>query len=96
MLESTANPKIFHGLKKTVQLLSKIGIELQGIGSDVKLAAHMTDPLGRRYELDYLMGRKLNMSRKHIGSNIISPVESQLSMFEEAEKVGYIQHCENA
>ena len=96
MLESTANPKIFHGLKKAVQLLSKIGIELQGIGSDVMLAAHMTDPLGRRYELDYLMGRKLNMSRKHVGSTIKSPVESQLSMFEEAEKDGYIQHCENA
>ena len=96
ILESGAYPKIFHGLKKAVQLFTKLGIELHGIGSDVMLAAHMTEPLGRRYDLDYLLGRKLNLRRKPIESAETSPPENQLSMFEEADKEEYILHCENA
>ena len=60
------------------------------------LAAHITDPLGRRYDLDYLLGRKLNLRRKPIKSAEKSPPENQLSMFEEADKEEYILHCENA
>ena len=96
ILESGAYPKIFHGLKKAVQLFTKLGIELHGIGSDVMLAAHMTEPLGRRYDLDYLLGRILNLRRKPIESAEMSLPENQLSMFEEADKEEYILHCENA
>ena len=64
MLESATNPKIFHGLKKAAQLFANIGIELKGIESDVMLAAHLADPLARRYDLEYLLGRKLNLRRK--------------------------------
>ena len=96
ILESEAFPKIFHGLKKAVQLFTNLGIELKGIGSDVMLAAHITDPLGRRYDLDYLLGRKLNLRRKPIKSAEKSSPENQLSMFEEADKEEYILHCENS
>ena len=96
ILESGAYPKIFHGLKKAVQIFTKLGIELHGIGSDVMLAAHMTEPLGRRYDLDYLLGRILNLRRKPIESAEMSLPENQLSMFEEADKEEYILHCENA
>ena len=97
MLESTANPKIFHGLKKAVQLFENLAIELNEIGSDVMLAAHLTDPLARRYDLDYLLGRKLNLRRKDVESEENSPKESQLSMFDEAENDDeYLLHCENA
>ena len=97
LLESTANPKIFHGLKKAVQLFSNLGVELKEIGSDVMLAAHLADPLARRYDLDYLLGRKLNLRRKTIDSDENATKESQLSMFDEANnKDEYILHCENA
>jgi len=97
LLESTANPKIFHGLKKAVQLFSNLGVELKEIGSDVMLAAHLADPLARRYDLDYLLGRKLNLRRKTIDSDENATIESQLSMFDEANnKDEYILHCENA
>ena len=68
MLESTTNPKIFHGLKKAVQLFANIGIALKEIDSDVMLAAHLADPLARRYDLEYLLGRKLNLRRKTLVS----------------------------
>ena len=99
MLESTTNPKIFHGLKKAVQLFANFGIELKGIYSDVMLAAHMTDPLARRYDLDYLLGSKLNLRRNPIDSAETVQKESQLSMFDEAEiedQNSYVQYCENA
>ncbi len=97
LLESTANPKIFHGLKKAVQLFSNLGVELKEIGSDVMLAAHLADPLARRYDLDYLLGRKLNLRRKTIDSDENATKESQLSMFDEANnKDEYILNCENA
>ncbi|MBC8259430.1 MAG: DNA polymerase I [SAR324 cluster bacterium] len=96
MLESAANPKIFHGLKKTIQLFSKLGFEMQGTVSDVMLAAHMTDPLLRRYELDYLLGRKLNLQRKTKDTEQSLPAESQLSMFEEPDQDDHPQFCEDA
>ena len=55
VLESAEHPKIFYDLKKALQLFSKLGIQIEGVESDILLAAHMTDPLGRRYDLDYLM-----------------------------------------
>ena len=63
-LESVEHPKIFYDLKKAVQLFSKLGIQIEGVESDILIAAHMTDPLSRRYDLDYLLGRKMNMKRK--------------------------------
>ena len=99
MFESTANPKIFHGLKTAVQLFANLAIELTGISSDVMLAAHLADPLARRYDLEYLLGRKLNLSRKTLGSAETVEKESQLSMFDEEDiedQNEYILHCENA
>ena len=99
MFESTANPKIFHGLKTAVQLFANLAIELNGISSDVMLAAHLTDPLARRYDLEYLLGRKLNLSRKILESAETVEKESQLSMFDEEDiedQNEYILHCENA
>ena len=99
MFESTANPKIFHGLKTAVQLFANLAIELTGISSDVMLAAHLADPLARRYDLEYLLGRKLNLSRKILESAETVEKESQLSMFDEEDiedQNEYILHCENA
>ncbi|MDP6332073.1 MAG: DNA polymerase I [SAR324 cluster bacterium] len=99
MIESTANPKIFHGLKKALQLFAILGVELKGVCTDVKLASHMTDPLARRYDLDYLLGRKLNLCRKSLEAADTMQKESQLSMFDE-DKMGdqneYIKYCENS
>ena len=99
MIESTANPKIFHGLKKALQLFAILGVELKGVCTDVKLASHMTDPLARRYDLDYLLGRKLNLCRKSLEAADTMQKESQLSMFDEDEIVDqneYIKYCENS
>ena len=99
MIESTANPKIFHGLKKALQLFAILGVELKGVCTDVKLASHMTDPLARRYDLDYLLGRKLNLCRKSLEAADTMQKESQLSMFEEDEmgdQNEYIKYCENS
>ncbi|MED6339525.1 MAG: DNA polymerase I [SAR324 cluster bacterium] len=99
MIESTANPKIFHGLKKALQLFAILGVELKGVCTDVKLAAHMTDPLARRYDLDYLLGRKLNLCRKSLEAADTMQKESQLSMFDEDEmgdQNEYIKYCENS
>ena len=99
MIESTANPKIFHGLKKALQLFAILGVELKGVCTDVKLASHMTDPLARRYDLDYLLGRKLNLCRKSLEAADTMQKESQLSMFDEDEmrdQNEYIKYCENS
>ena len=99
MIESTANPKIFHGLKKALQLFAILGFELKGVCTDVKLASHMTDPLARRYDLDYLLGRKLNLCRKSLEAADTMQKESQLSMFDEDEmgdQNEYIKYCENS
>ena len=72
-----------------------MGIQIEGVESDILLAAHMTDPLGRRYDLDYLLGRKLNMKRKSRESADASK-QSQMNMFEESDEEGYIRHCENS
>ena len=96
MLESDAYPKIFHDYKKAVQIFTKLDIDLNGIGSDVMLAAHMTDPLKRRYDLDYLMGRVLNFRRKARENAETSSPKNQLSMFDEADQEGFIYYCENA
>ena len=95
VLESAEQPKIFYDLKKAVQLFSKLGIQIEGVESDILLAAHLTDPLGRRYDLDYLLGRKLNMKRKSRESAEASK-QSQMNMFEESDEEGYTRHCENA
>ncbi len=95
VLESAEYLKIFYDLKKAVQLFSKLGIQIEGVESDILLAAHMTDPLGRRYDLDYLLGRKLNMKRKSRESADASK-QSQMNMFEESDEEGYTRHCENA
>ena len=99
VFESTDNPKIFHGLKKAVQLCTNLGIELKGICSDVMLAGHMADPLARRYDLDFLLGRKLNLRREPLDSAETLQKESQLSMFYEEDiedQNEYVQYCENA
>ena len=95
VLESAEHPKIFYDLKKALQLFSKLGIQIEGVESDILLAAHMTDPLGRRYDLDYLLGRKLNMKRKSRESSDATK-QSQMNMFEESEEEDYIRHCEYA
>ncbi len=95
ILESAKYPKICYDLKKAVQLFSKLRIEIEGSVSDVLLASHLTDPLGRRYDLDYLLGRKLNMSRKSQATAEITG-ENQMSMFVEADAENYILHCEYA
>ena len=99
MIRSTANPKIFHGLKKAFQLFAILGFELKGVSTDVKLAAQMTDPLARRYDLDYLLGRKLNLCRKPLEATDNMQKESQLSMFDKDEmgdQNEYIRYCENS
>ena len=93
VLESAEHPKIFYDLKKVLQLFSKLGIQIEGVESDILLAAHMTDPLGRRYDLDYMLGRKLNMKRKSRESSDATK-QSQMNMFEESEEENYIRHCE--
>ena len=95
LLESDEHPKIFYDLKKAVQLFSKMGIQIDGVESDILIAAHMTDPLVRRYDLDYLLGRKMNMKRESKESADSSKL-SQMNIFEESDEEDYILLSENA
>ena len=95
LLESDEHPKIFYDFKKAVQLFSKLRIQVEGVESDILLAAHMTDPLARRYDLDYLLGRKMNMKRES-KEYVDSSKRSQMNMFEESDEEDYIRLSENA
>ena len=64
LLESNTHSKVFYDLKKTIQLLRKLDVSINGIRGDIMLAGHMLDPSSRRYDLDYLLGRNLYMQRK--------------------------------
>ena len=94
-LESAEHQKIFYDLKKAVQLFSKLGIQIEGVESDILIAAHMTDLLSRRHDLDYLLGRKLNMKRQSRESAYASK-QSQMNMFEDPDEDDYLWLCENS
>jgi len=95
--ESQTNPKIFFDIKKNIQLFKKLNIFVKEVKSDVMLGVHMVDPLSKRYDLDYLMARNLNLKRKKTESAGTSSKESQLSMFKEIDNNNqYIKYCENA
>jgi DNA polymerase-1 len=55
--------KVVHDLKRTWQGVHASGMELQGVVSDVMLAAHLVDPLERKFDLDRLIGRQLGKRR---------------------------------
>ena len=95
LLEYAEHSKIFYDFKKAVQYFSKLGIQIAGVESDILLAAHMTDPLVRRYDLDYLLGSRLNMKRKYRNS-VHTSKQPQMNIFEESDEEDYISHCENA
>jgi len=63
LLEDSKIPKLVYDLKKNLQTLQIQKIELKGVEGDVMIAAHLSDPLSRRYDLDYLIGRRLNRER---------------------------------
>ncbi len=95
ILETTENLKIFYDIKKAIQLFSKLGIQIDGLESDILIAAHMTDPLSRRYDLDHLLGRKLYMKRKSTNYARTSK-QPQMNIFEESDDEDYKVHCENS
>ncbi len=61
--EDSTRLKVVHDLKKTTHLLFAEGISPRGIVGDVMLSAHLADPLSRHYDLDFLLGRRLNLNR---------------------------------
>jgi DNA polymerase I len=63
LLENSKIRKLVYDLKKTLHALHNHKIELQGFDGDVMIAAHLSDPLSRRYDLDFLIGRRLNRER---------------------------------
>ena len=80
-----------------MQLFKKLDFVVNEIRADITLAAHMVDPLSRRYDLDFLLSRNLKMQRKRIDAGEGKFNEGQLSMFkDDYNKNEYIHHCENA
>ena len=89
------NPKIFYDYKKSLQLFKKLNFDVKEVRSDVMLSAHIVDPLSRRYDLDYLMGRNLNLRRNLNEENGKIGKEKQISMFNEvSKKQDFVFSCE--
>ena len=70
VLEDSGTAKLVYDLKKTLHSLNAEGIELKGVEGDVMIAAHLSDPLSRRYDLDFLIGRRLNRERSSADAEI--------------------------
>ena len=97
LLESNTHSKVFYDLKKTIQLLRKLDVSINGIRGDIMLAGHMLDPSSRRYDLDYLLGRNLYMQRKSKESSEIKSKVNSLPIFSEIEeKNNFVEYCENS
>ena len=85
-LENSSISKVVYDLKKTTQVLDSMGIRMQGILGDMLVAAHMVDSLSRRYDLDYLLGRRLNRERmkaeKSVDPDVLVSCENASTILE--------------
>ena len=81
LLEDPALPKLVSDSKQAWQLCQNQGVALQGIVGDLTIAAHLTDSLEKRFDLDFLLQRRLQCQR--VQSLPDSP-DPQLSMLVEA------------
>ncbi len=97
LLESDVHQKVFYDLKKTIQILKKLDVSINGIRGDIFLAGHMLDPLSRRYDLNYLLARNLYLQRKSKESLESKSKEMSLPIFNDVQdKNNYVEYCENS
>ena len=59
LLEDATVPKVVGDFKQICQLCQNQDISVQGIIGDLMIAAHLTDSLEKRFELDFLVQRRL-------------------------------------
>ena len=60
LLEDATVPKVVGDFKQMCQLCQNQDISFQGIIGDLMIAAHLTDSLEKRFELDFLVQRRLH------------------------------------
>jgi DNA polymerase-1 len=82
LLEDATAPKVVGDLKQMCQLCQNQGISVQGIVGDLMIAAHLTDSLEKRFELDFLVQRRLH---KKLTQQLPSNSSAQLSMLAEPD-----------
>ena len=82
LLENASIPKVVCDIKQMCQLCQNQGISVQGIVGDLMIAAHLTDSLEKRFELDFLIQRRLNQK---LTQQLPSNSSSQLSMLAETD-----------
>lgn len=74
---SSARPKSVHDSKRLRHGLRASGYELAGVQFDALIAAHLVDPLERKFDLDRLIGRRLHKTRTPAEE---APADQQLEL----------------
>ena len=82
LLEDATVPKVVGDFKQICQLCQNQDISVQGIIGDLMIAAHLTDSLEKRFELDFLVQRRL---QKKLTQQLPSNSSAQLSMLTEPD-----------
>ncbi len=82
LLEDATVPKVVGDFKQICQLCQNQDISVQGIIGDLMIAAHLTDSLEKRFELDFLVQRRL---QKKLTQQPPSNSSAQLSMLTEPD-----------
>ena len=79
---SSEVPKTVHDSKRLRHGLRASGYELNGVRFDALIAAHLVDPLERKFDLDRLIGRRLHKTRTPAEP---APQEQQLELLPTAD-----------
>lgn len=93
IFENELIPKVGFNLKKNIQLLSKEGIKISNLCSDILIANHLADPVEKQQTLDNIIDHKLQTPRQYSFSTDNS---TQLSMLGEDSSNHEFYFCENA
>ena len=82
LLENATIPKVVFDIKQMCQLCKNQGVSVQGIVGDLMIAAHLTDSFEKRFELDFLVQRRLHLK---LSQQLPSNSSAQLSMLAEPD-----------
>jgi DNA polymerase-1 len=90
--ENESLQKVLHHVKPFWQVCRNQDIALRGVLGDVTIASHLTDPLEKRFDLDFLLTRRLQQQRseRHTEAE-----PAQLSMLPEASSSNVALQCES-
>jgi DNA polymerase-1 len=80
LLQDATLPKIVRDTKHLCQLCKNQGVSVQGIVGDLMIAAHLTDSLEKRFDLGFLVQRRL---QKKLSQQLPDNSSVQLSMLTE-------------